>query len=122
MCAMTWVRIGVTSLRSVEYKGSVAAEDYASLMAELQAALDALIAEDIETDVTQLPFCEIDPLYLNTGFPDTGELIRVVGVGGGPRCPCGGTHVRSSGDLQGAVITRVKTKKKVTKISYDLVA
>ncbi|CAN0443394.1 unnamed protein product, partial [Discosporangium mesarthrocarpum] len=45
--------------------------------------------------------------------------LRVVTVAGGS-CPCGGTHVRSTGELRGAKVTKVKAKKGCLRVSYTV--
>ncbi len=47
-------------------------------------------------------------------------MIRVVRVAGNVPCPCGGTHVRSSGELVGLRVTKVQCSKggRVVKVSY----
>ncbi len=46
------------------------------------------------------------------------EGVRRVTIEGLQRDPCGGTHVRSTSDLTGIGITRVRTKKGQLKLSY----
>ncbi|GAA3602293.1 alanyl-tRNA synthetase [Marihabitans asiaticum] len=47
-----------------------------------------------------------------------GEGVRRVTIEGVQTDPCGGTHVRSTADLAGLAITRVRTKKGQLKLSY----
>jgi Ser-tRNA(Ala) deacylase AlaX len=52
--------------------------------------------------------------------PALGEncrLVRVVTIAGSS-CPCGGTHVQNTIELNGLQITKIKKKKKTLKISY----
>ena len=46
--------------------------------------------------------------------------VRVVCVGG-LGCPCGGTHVRDTRELGKVQVKEVKTKGKVTRVSYQMV-
>lgn len=46
------------------------------------------------------------------------EGVRRVTIEGIQTDPCGGTHVRTTGDLTGIDITRVRTKKGQLKLSY----
>ena len=102
---------------SVEYRGKVPADAAEAMVGELQAVLDDLVREDIATICKEVLASEVDPNYLATGFP-LDEKLRVVGVAGNLLCPCGGTHVDTSSALRGLKITRVKTKKGATKVSY----
>lgn len=48
-----------------------------------------------------------------------GIVNRIVTVGG-LSCPCGGTHVSSTGKLEGVRVTKVKAKKGTLRVSYTL--
>ncbi|CAM9753551.1 unnamed protein product [Ectocarpus fasciculatus] len=48
-----------------------------------------------------------------------GAATRIVTVAG-LSCPCGGTHVRSTGEMEGVRITKVKAKKGTLRVSYTL--
>eukprot|EP00903_Cladosiphon_okamuranus_P008880 g8502.t1 len=50
-----------------------------------------------------------------------GTETRVVTVAG-LSCPCGGTHVRSTRELEGVRVTKVKAKKGTLRVSYTLVS
>ena len=43
-------------------------------------------------------------------------MVTVGGIG----CPCGGTHVRTTGELGKVKVEAVKVKGKVTRISYTV--
>ena len=50
-----------------------------------------------------------------------GKLVRVVAVGGAANtCPCGGTHVDRAARLRGVVVSKVKSAKGATKVSYTV--
>lgn len=48
-----------------------------------------------------------------------GAATRIVTVAG-LSCPCGGTHVRSTRELKGTQVTKVKAKKGTLRVSYTL--
>lgn len=48
-----------------------------------------------------------------------GAATRIVTVAG-LSCPCGGTHVRSTREMEGVRITKVKAKKGTLRVSYTL--
>lgn len=50
-----------------------------------------------------------------------GAATRIVTVAG-LACPCGGTHVSSTGQLEGVRVTKVKAKKGTLRVSYTLLA
>jgi len=62
-----------------------------------------IIDEDIPTKIETLSKADADALCnrlaQNFDFTHYDEEVRIVTVGGWP-CPCGGTHVRSTGDLK----------------------
>ena len=51
-----------------------------------------------------------------SAFPE-GASVRVVTLAG-QGCPCAGTHVRSTAELAGVRVQRVRCKKGKTKVSY----
>ncbi|CAB1103960.1 unnamed protein product [Ectocarpus sp. CCAP 1310/34] len=48
-----------------------------------------------------------------------GAATRIVTVAG-LSCPCGGTHVRSTREMEGVRITKAKAKKGTIRVSYTL--
>jgi Ser-tRNA(Ala) deacylase AlaX len=46
------------------------------------------------------------------------QPVRIVRIGDFPFSPCGGTHVKSLGEIKGLEITRIKMKNKIMKINY----
>lgn len=53
------------------------------------------------------------------GHGKHGMASRIVTIGG-LACPCGGTHVQSTRQLKGTVVTKVKAKKGTLRVSYTL--
>ena len=104
---------------TVEYEGKVPADARDALVAALQEALDKVIAADVATTAKEVPATEVNPMYLSTGFP-MDQTVRVVGVAGNLLCPCGGTHVKRSGELGVVKVNKVKTKKNATKLYYSV--
>ena len=85
----------------VEYDGKLEASARDALLPKLQASLDQLIAQAVPTVVHSL------------------DAQRVVSVGG-QECPCGGTHVLDTKQLGSVKVDAVKTKGKVTRVSYTV--
>ena len=48
------------------------------------------------------------------------ESSRLVQIGNYPPIPCGGTHVSKLSELKNVAVTKAKTKKNITRISYAL--
>jgi len=108
----------------VEYAGKLSAEERDTLATQLQAQIDALVAQSIPTSVQMVPAHRLGEVCASgtvaTNFLEPSErekLVRVVSVGGLPG-PCGGTHVRHTGEIGRLVIDGVKSKGKGTRVSY----
>lgn len=105
----------------VEYVGVIEPDDRPSAMEKLNAELARLIAEDSRVDWEIVASkadlegtCKYIPDYLPEGKP-----IRVVTVADFG-CPCGGTHVKYLGELQGVTIHKIKAKNGNTRVTYRL--
>lgn len=109
----------------VEYKGAIPIDDRPALLEKLQEAFQDLVTEDIDTQIAVLSKQEAEEVcnrmaenYFNLSeFGD--EPVRIVTVAGWP-CPCGGTHVKSTGNLKDRKwgITGLKCKKGVVRVKY----
>ena len=102
----------------VEYEG--VADEPVTLQETIQAAVDQLLKQDITNTIRFADRAELEklcrhvPEYLPTNKPTRVVLYGDFGV------PCGGTHVRKVSDIGKLEVTRVKTKKGVTKVSYRI--
>ncbi len=113
----------------VEYKGSIDIKDRDEFLAQLKEAYQQLINEDIHTQIQTLPVDEAEELCnrlaQNFNMKDfTSPLeenpsVRVVTVAGW-NCPCGGTHVKSTGVLKerGWCVKGLRCKKGVVRVRY----
>jgi Ser-tRNA(Ala) deacylase AlaX len=109
----------------VEYKGSVPVDDRPALLEKLQTAFQELVQDDIDTQIQVLSKAAAEEVcnraaenYFNLNdFGD--ETVRIVTVAGWP-CPCGGTHVKSTGALKEREwgITGLRVKKGVFRVKY----
>lgn len=112
----------------VEYKGNVPVDERAKVVSDLQQAFQELLEEDLPTDIQNLPLAEaqaacdrVQEKYFNLSAFGTGDdPIRLVTVAGWT-CPCGGTHVKSTGLLKERKwgVTGIKCKKGVVKVKYN---
>lgn len=84
----------------VEYEGKIAADERPRVVDALNAALVELIAADTPT-----------------AYSWDAAGARIVDIGG-ESCPCGGTHVKSTGELGAVTVTRLKAKKAFLRVSY----
>ena len=109
----------------VEYLGKLPSE--AGTADEVATALTdkmkVLIEADIASEVQLTSKVDAAKLLVG-GEEDVAHFaeeahVRLVSVGGN-MCPCGGTHVKSTGELGVVEVTKIKMKKNVTRISYRL--
>jgi len=103
----------------VEYVGVIPAEEREQAILKLNTEMARMIAEDqpveqriVQTKEELKTDCLYIPDYLLEGKP-----IRVVTVAGFG-CPCGGTHVKSNGELGSVEVRKIKSKKGLTRVSY----
>lgn len=114
----------------VEYNGTIPDSERESVLSDLQTAFSSLVAENIDTEIALLSLDDADAVCnsrqqknvlfdMNVFCDPRTQQVRVVTVAGYP-CPCGGTHVRSTGDLARNQwgITGIKSKKGVVRVKY----
>ena len=94
------------------------------LITHAQASIDQLVAQSIETIIQSVDaqllgdVCPPNALPADKAMWGSG-LVRVVNVGG-LGCPCGGTHVANTGELLAVTVSAIKSKGKVTRVSYTV--
>ena len=108
----------------VEYDGKLEAGVRDALLPQLQAAMDELIAKAVPTVVQSVDAQALDTVCPLNALPADRNLwgkgwVRVVNVGG-LGCPCGGTHVNDTRELRAVKVEGIKTKGKVTRVSYSM--
>lgn len=108
----------------VEYKGTIPVDEREKVVKDLQSAFSQLVDQDIETCIESMTIEQADEVCNRVAhnfdvdvFADSAGRIRVVTVAGYP-CPCGGTHVRSTGQLKGWNVTGLRVKKGVVRVRY----
>ncbi len=103
----------------VEYEGVIPPEEIESAAQKIQADLNKMIDQgyQVKIEMSSKEEAEIKCYILPPHMPDN-KPIRIVAVWDDLYMPCGGTHVRNVTELKGLKITRVKSKKGMTKISY----
>ncbi|XP_057959809.1 uncharacterized protein LOC131152147 isoform X2 [Malania oleifera] len=108
----------------VEYKGTVPQDELQSKQKELELEANALISRGGKVFAAVVPYEEASELCGGC-LPDyiaTSSTPRIVKLGGNPGCPCGGTHVSDISEIVGIKVTRIRTKKGVTKVNYTVAA
>ena len=105
----------------VEYHGEISPEELETVSQKLQSDLDMMISQGYEVKIimSSKEEAEIKCYIMPAQLPDN-KPIRIVSVWDDMFMPCGGTHVKNVSDLKGLKITRVKSNKGVTKISYSV--
>lgn len=92
-----------------------------SLLADLQAKVDRLIADAPQVSQAQVSLeelqqrCWIVPPNLPSDKP-----LRTITIHSLDPVPCGGTHVGSLSEVGSVNVVKMKTRKGVTKISYRI--
>ncbi len=106
----------------VDYVGTIAPEVVDSVSGKLQAQLEEMIAQgyEVKIEMSTKEQAQIKCYMLPPELPED-KPIRIVAVWDDLYMPCGGTHVRNVSELKGLKITRVKSKKGITKISYAII-
>jgi Ser-tRNA(Ala) deacylase AlaX len=108
----------------VEYDGKLEAKERDALVPKLQASMDSLVQRAIGTVVQSVEGQKLDTACPPNALPADRSLwgtgwVRVVRVGG-LGCPCGGTHVANTSELKAVKVEAIKSKGKVTRVSYTV--
>lgn len=85
----------------VEYAGTIEAKDKDTIVQKLNDAVREIVADGMPTTID---------------YRDGRRMVTV----GGEECPCGGTHVSNTSELENITITKIKTKKGNVRISYAM--
>ena len=109
--------------KALAYKGDVPAAERDALVSRLKAEFAGLVDEDIATTIEMMEKARaearLNKVQQNFDFSVFKDpTVRVVGVAGF-QCPCGGTHVKSTGSLRDYTVVGIKVKKGVVRIKYD---
>jgi len=111
----------------VEYEGAIAADVVQALPERLNAICAEILAENGATRV--LVAAPSDEAALRAhGIPASlvehlprDAPVRFVAVAAPDNwCPCGGTHVDAAADIRKLTISRVRSKKGLTKVNYEV--
>lgn len=105
----------------VEYGGELESEACADLQQRLQTTINDVIHAGSENTIRFMPVTEMSTFcrHVPENIPKN-KPARVVIYNGNFGVPCGGTHVKNSSDIGVVSITKIKSKKGLTKISYSV--
>lgn len=99
----------------VEYEGML--DDPTSWIEKLEEVVNILINEDLKVEKVDLAFEEAKAQGI---WAPAGKSVTVVSFEGSEGCGCGGTHVKNAKEIGKISIRKIKSKKGVTRISYEL--
>lgn len=106
----------------VEYESNVAPEEYDSLRHQIQETVQKVIDNSSsENEIRFMPVSEMHTIcrHVPDNIP-TNKPARVVVYNEDFGVPCGGTHVKKLSEIGKVTITKIKSKKGVTKVSYTV--
>ncbi|KAK9136904.1 hypothetical protein Sjap_007498 [Stephania japonica] len=106
----------------VEYKGTIPQNDWLRKQKELELNANELISNGEKIYVAIASYEEALDLC-GGGLPEyisVGSTTRVVKLGDNPGCPCGGTHVADIAEIRSMKVSKIRTKKGLTKVFYTL--
>ncbi|XP_031400043.1 uncharacterized protein LOC116210319 [Punica granatum] len=106
----------------VEYKGTISQTDLQNKQIELEREANALISSGGKVLVAVLPYGDASDLC-GGSLPDyipQNSTPRILKFGDNPGCPCGGTHVDDISEIISMKVSRIRTKKGMTKVLYNV--
>ncbi len=104
----------------VEFEGTIPEQDREALLGDMQKLIDELIAEDspVTARFESVEELRASGVHIPAETP-VGKPTRVV-LTAGYLSPCGGTHVKHLGALEGLKVRGIKSKSGNTRVSYML--
>lgn len=105
----------------VEYEAEVRPEEAGALAAKIEQLANEAVAEGGDNEIRFMPVSEMHTVcrHVPENIP-TNKPARVVIYHGDFGVPCGGTHVANLHQIGIIHVTKVKTKKGITKVSYAI--
>ncbi len=103
----------------VEYEGEANPDQLEELRQKLEQTVTDFIAKGSKNEIRYMPVSEMHTVcrHVPANIP-AHKPARVVIYNGDFGVPCGGTHVADIHDIGQVGITKIKSKKGVTKVSY----
>ncbi|HTE21870.1 MAG TPA: alanine--tRNA ligase-related protein [Candidatus Limnocylindria bacterium] len=105
----------------VEYEGTVEPEQAEEIRQKVEAIVHEVIDKGSENEIRFMPVSEMHTVcrHVPPNIP-ANKPARVVIYDGTFGVPCGGTHVKNVHDIGQVHVTKLKTKKGLTKVSYTV--
>ncbi len=105
----------------VEYEGTASPEEAEHIRSQIETLARDVIAAGGTNEIRFMPAADMHTVcrHVPENIP-TNKPARVVIYCDDFGVPCGGTHVRDLHDIGTIHITKVKTKKGLTKVSYTI--
>lgn len=103
----------------VEYAADITPDEAERTRQEIEKAANEIIARGSHNEIRFMPVSEMHAVCKQV--PDnipTNKPARIVLYSKTFGIPCGGTHVKDVHDIGRLIITKVKSKKGITKVSY----
>ncbi|KAL2339037.1 hypothetical protein Fmac_013483 [Flemingia macrophylla] len=106
----------------VEYKGTISQNEMQSKEKDLELEANALISLGGKVSADILPYDEAAKICGGC-LPDyvpKESSPRIVRIGANPGCPCGGTHVADISEIMEIKVSKIRSKKGLTKVFYNV--
>jgi alanyl-tRNA synthetase len=88
---------------------------------EADLEIDEMLQQKIEDKANQLIQADLEiDFYFEEKKHESGKPMRIMKVKGYQNSPCGGTHVKRTSEIGMIKIRKIKAKKGVIKISYQI--
>lgn len=103
----------------VEYDAEIASEETETIQKDIERLANEIITEGSHNEIRFMPVSEMHTVckHVPQNIP-TNKPARVVLYDEAFGIPCGGTHVKDVHDIGRITISKVKSKKGITKVSY----
>ncbi|HEX3568408.1 MAG TPA: alanine--tRNA ligase-related protein [Candidatus Saccharimonadales bacterium] len=103
----------------VEYDAEITPEEAERIQKDIEKVANEIIAKGSHNEIRFMPVSEMDTVckHVPDNIP-TNKPARVVLYDETFGIPCGGTHVKNVYDIGRITISKVKSKKGITKVSY----
>jgi Ser-tRNA(Ala) deacylase AlaX len=103
----------------VEYAAEIAPEEAAAIQKDIERIANEIISKGSHNEIRFMPVSEMHTVckHVPDNIP-TNKPARVVLYDESFGIPCGGTHVENVHDIGHITISKIKSKKGITKVSY----
>jgi Ser-tRNA(Ala) deacylase AlaX len=105
----------------VEYEATITPEEAETIQKDIERVANEIISKGSHNEIRFMPVSEMHTVckHVPENIP-TNKPARVVLYDKAFGIPCGGTHVKDVRDIGHITISKAKSKKGITKISYSV--